>query len=889
MPSKTLTLSSFTKTNTDMGAGATFSCSYSGSAISGAYVTSASLYFSSMKTYVSGCYLDFSSTGFSGSTSSFSSNSTVHGETVSVSGLSAGALTATSGTITFTVRRSSGGSGNALNLRSANSGTLTINYEYTPTACGAPTACSVNSTLSEGNVTLSWSGAAAGTVNSISSYEIQYSESSNNSAWSAWAALTTVTTTATSGSVSVAPSGTRGYYRRYQVRTRGSAGASYYSGWKVSSNSVRKATLPTAPTACSLSSTLSEGNVTLSWSGAANGNGHSIASYEIQYSESSNNSSWGAWTALTTVTSTATSGSVSVAPSGTRGYYRRFQVRAIPSTGASYASAWRVSSNTLRRNTAPTAPTSFTINPTVYWHQDVTLSWSGAASGTSAISKYEIQYCTSTDNATWGSWVSLVTLTSSATSGSFVATPSQTAGTYTKYRIRATDTLSVSSGYKESSSILMAITACGAPTACSVNTTLTEGNVTLSWSGATSGSGNTISGYEVQYSDSVDNTTWDSWTALTVITSTASSGSLSVAPSSTRGTYRRFRVLTRGSAGASYYSSWKVSNNSVRKNVLPSPPTVFTALPELYEVNNVTLTWSGTKAGTSAIVNSFIQFSVSTNGGAWSAYEMLQTITGTATSGEMLVNPSDSKDVRTRYRIAVTDALGAVSSYKVSNIVSKLSPPAPPVVISPKAGSTIYNPHPRFLLRGGASYSLAQAICVQVETGKWEDSARSPEHFSPSGYISEGGTVIYWNEEMDVGTKKVSFRAFAQNIEIPGDTISSTFTFAPLPEMQIVVSETKVQAAHTLTLRTAVNDVRNYYGMAAFPWGEQIVPKKTPIRNWTFHVLELRKAIDEIVEMISAFVPDSDFLPVLPDWLPLSTTRPSAAVMHQILEVIGLL
>jgi hypothetical protein len=95
------------------------------------------------------------------------------------------------------------------------------------TAAGAPTACSVNQTVAEGNVTLSWSGASGGTNNAISSYEIQYSDSSNNSTWGSWTALTTVTTTATSGSVSVAPPTTRGNYRRFQVRTRGVAGASY--------------------------------------------------------------------------------------------------------------------------------------------------------------------------------------------------------------------------------------------------------------------------------------------------------------------------------------------------------------------------------------------------------------------------------------------------------------------------------------------------------------------------------------------------------------------------------------------------------------------------------------------------------------------------------------
>ena len=104
------------------------------------------------------------------------------------------------------------------------------------TACGAPTACAVNVTLSNGNVTLSWSGAKAGTSNAITGYEVQRAESTNGSTWGTWAALTTTTAT----SLSVAPPTTPGNYYKYRVRTRGAAGSAYYSGWKESTNKLRR-------------------------------------------------------------------------------------------------------------------------------------------------------------------------------------------------------------------------------------------------------------------------------------------------------------------------------------------------------------------------------------------------------------------------------------------------------------------------------------------------------------------------------------------------------------------------------------------------------------------------------------------------------------------------
>jgi len=71
-----------------------------------------------------------------------------------------------------------------------NSSYTVLSSALLTTACVAPTTCTVNPTLSEGNVTLSWSGATSGVNNIIYSYEIQYSESSNNSTWGGWNALT---------------------------------------------------------------------------------------------------------------------------------------------------------------------------------------------------------------------------------------------------------------------------------------------------------------------------------------------------------------------------------------------------------------------------------------------------------------------------------------------------------------------------------------------------------------------------------------------------------------------------------------------------------------------------------------------------------------------------
>jgi hypothetical protein len=247
-----------------------------------------------------------------------------------------------------------------------------------------------------------------------------------------------------------------------------------------------------APTSCSVSPILAEGTVTLSWSGASSGINNTISSYEIQYSDSTDNLTWGAWTALTTVTTTATSGSVSVVPPSTRGNYRRFQVRTRGTAGASYYSGWKVSTNSVRRNTAPKPATSAIASPAVYSNEIITLTWSGASGGTSAIKGYQIARRTSTDNSTWSAWSVLATLTLSASGGSYNPAVSSTPGTYTQFGIWTIDTFDVYSVEIISNSIYCDVTACGAPTVCSVSAALAEGNVTLSWSGASDGAGNAI-------------------------------------------------------------------------------------------------------------------------------------------------------------------------------------------------------------------------------------------------------------------------------------------------------------------------------------------------------------------------------------------------------------
>lgn len=120
-------------------------------------------------------------------------------------------------------------------------------------------------------------------------------------------------------------------------------------------------------------------------------------------------------------------------------------------------------------------------------------------------------------------------------------------------------------------------TACKAPASVTASGIVApSGTFTVSWSGASGGTNNAISSYQVYWKVSSDGSapTTSSYTGTKNIASTSTSGSTSITLSSAqRGCKVVCGIVTRGSAGASYYSGIK-TGGSVKINLLPEKPTV---------------------------------------------------------------------------------------------------------------------------------------------------------------------------------------------------------------------------------------------------------------------------------------------------------------------------
>ena len=292
-------------------------------------------------------------------------------------------------------------------------------------------------------------------------------------------------------------------------------------------------------------------------------------------------------------------------------------------------------------------------------------------------------------------------------------------------------------------------------------------------------------------------------------------------------------------------------------------------------------------AGTSTIKQVVIQQATSSDGVTWGAYDTLTTITTTATSGMYEATPSSVSGMSTRYRLSVTDTLNAISAYALSNVVRKVSPPIVPVVTAPKATSQTYASTPRFLITTGARLGDGtQRVCVKIGTATWEDSVANPERFSASGALANGVPTIYTPVALAPGNYTATFRSVDSASEAVSPEVVRSFTVLASPFEEIEPNVTKVKAAHMRSLRTAVNNVRDFYGLSVVSWSEDVVAGKTTVKNWPFHVLELRKAIEQVVDAINAF--DAAWTNKLPDpaWIPITTVRPQAAVMQQLQTMI---
>lgn len=341
-----------------------------------------------------------------------------------------------------------------------------------------------------------------------------------------------------------------------------------------------------APTKVSVSneSAAPGAKVTLSWSGAKAGENNAILGYVIYRADSAD----GEYELLTSLSSTATSGSATVtAPTKNESAYY-YKVSTIGER-INYDSEMSTTYATLTCSFASVgAPTTVTLSATnAAPGAELTLSWSGATAGdNNSIAGYRVYRAESEDGEySLLTEVALATPVGSAT----VTAPAENNATY-YYKVMTIGTLE---GYNSDLSGVYASLTCtfsmpGAPTVVTIDGGTSAyaspgASVTLAWSGASSGANNQIAGYTV-YRDGV---AYASNLAKTVT-------SIEVVAHATTGKSYSYTVVTLGT----YSDSAPSLAREVYSYTDPTAPTVVNVSNNTPAADSrVTLSWSGATAG----------------------------------------------------------------------------------------------------------------------------------------------------------------------------------------------------------------------------------------------------------------------------------------------------
>lgn len=207
-------------------------------------------------------------------------------------------------------------------------------------------------------------------------------------------------------------------------------------------------------------------------------------------------------------------------------------------------------------------------------------------------------------------------------------------------------------------------------------TQTTSSSVTVSWTASSSGTANTLTGYELQYADSSNGSTFGSWTAYgSYGTSTRSvSASLPAAKG-----YRKFRVRALGSAGSDYYSDWATSS-AVCHVGTPSAPGNIAVAPTTWESGKVSITWEESSVIGASISRYYVEYRLKQYGGSYGSWTALANTTAL----KYEYNPNLSKGDNIQYRVRALSSDSVYSSY--SSTVTVVRETDKPINLTPAAG-----------------------------------------------------------------------------------------------------------------------------------------------------------------------------------------------------------
>lgn len=301
----------------------------------------------------------------------------------------------------------------------------------------------------------------------------------------------------------------------------------------------------------------------------------------------------------------------------------------------------------------------------------------------------------------------------------------------------------------------------------------------------------------------------------------------------------------------------------------------------------LSISWAGAAGG---VANAIVGYDVMLYNLLDATYDTVLSISSTATSGTASYTPDAYTDrgktvvarVRTRGAAGSTYYSGYTDSQQY---LRNLLPTAVSVHYPASNEMTTYNSRPRVLMEvfregdGGP--------CTLSGASDYTYSSVLP--YNAKQFISRKTAELAESGIHEVYEHTVDLLGAANNADDEGaDTPAVTVDYTPAVYTDtLTAGGTRIKAVHMNELRTMIDTMRDYYGLAAYSWAEAITAQVTSMAGWAVHIGEMRTAIEEIASLVNAWDTTSyTNRIVLPTWITIVGKQPTAAVMQQIRDVI---
>lgn len=400
------------------------------------------------------------------------------------------------------------------------------------------------------------------------------------------------------------------------------------------------------------------------------------------------------------------------------------------------------------------------------------------------------------------------------------------------------------------------------PTALSLSAILSEGSVTLSGSGAVSGAGNAITGYEVQYCDSADGVNFGGWAHYTTVYTGAGNFAVAASPPDNRGYFRQFRARTLGGAGSNYYSAFKEATNRLRRNSAPTAPAYINVSPAILESGNVSLSWPAASDADGNLSHYVVQYA--TAGGAlnWGGWNQL------ATPGNVSLTwqPALNRGEYIKHRVCAVDAFGVASAFTESAPVLRNNVPLTPAILLPASGANTVSTRPSIKVAVyGEPDGQGQTLQLAVDGGAYTNIA---------ALGANGGTVFH-ALSLSQGTHTLTVRILDALGAASGtasiSVVISPPTFARSIQTGTIIANASVSHRADITeLLAFINTARAFYGLAA----KTLTGTVGKWADWQGQMTLLQMALGECYAAGGKSVPAFSAVPAYP----------TAAIINQLRE-----